>query len=307
MKLRIRNDVKIGIFALVIAGVIYWGINFLKGRDFFSRNITYYTTSEEIGDLSDAASVFIKGVRVGTVSRISYNPAVSSDVVIKMNVSPNYRIPRDTRAVLFTNGIMGGRAIRLDIGESMEFLHGGDTLASAVDLGLLDMSGKEVEQLKSKVNELADNFNATLLSLNRLFEENNDNIASTIRNLNALSRSLNNTLGGETVKGTIDNIHALSRSLKRDAAGFGRVIDNVERLTDSLTRAGLPRLASKLDASATRVNSLLDKVNSGDGTAGRLINDRALYDSLTRATADLSELLQDIKKNPKRYVHVSVF
>ncbi|MDR0511407.1 MAG: MlaD family protein [Rikenellaceae bacterium] len=307
--MKIRKDVKIGIFALVVALLLYWGVNFLKGKDFFTSNVTYYTTSAEIGDLSDAASVFIKGVRVGTVTRIAYNPEVSSDVVVKMQVDPRYRIPKDTRAVLFTNGLMGGRAIRLDLGVSQEYCMAGDTLASAVDKGLLDMSGEEIEHIKGNVLGLIDNMNTTLLSLNGLLTENSDNIHSTIAHLNTLSRNLDNIVAGQKgrIDGTMANIHALSGSLRDDAVRFDRIVANVDSLACSLNRAGLPQLAGKLDDAATKVGSLLGKIDRGEGTLGKAVNDKALYDSLTRATSDLSALLQDIKEHPKRYVHVSVF
>lgn len=116
-------------------GCLWGGIRFLSGIDIFSRNIPYYVAYPEINGIQTATPVTIQGVKVGTVTAIGFDPAVSRNVVLQLTVRHSFRIPRDSEARIYSDGIMGGKAIAIEMGGSPQFLSKGDTLRARRDAG----------------------------------------------------------------------------------------------------------------------------------------------------------------------------
>ena len=294
---------------MFIIAALYGGINFLRGKDFFSRDVTYYAFYDQITDLAVSAPVFIKGVRVGLVNKITYNPSVSDEITVKLNIKPKYRLPKDSKAVLFSTGFMSGRAVRIDLGSSQEYLNEGDTLISAFGRDIIDVATTEIGYFKDLISDLTTNLNTTLGSLNTILADNTGSITSTMDNVKAITGNLNSLVASErqNLQATMANINHISATLKNSSVGFSNIVDNVDTLVDSLNRARIPQMVSGLNDAVGKLNLTLDNINDGKGSLGLLVNDRVLYDSLTRTVVDLQLLLEDIRKNPKRYVHVSVF
>ena len=141
-----RREVKIGVFAVVMLGCLWGGIRFLSGIDIFSRNIPYYVAYPEISGIQTATPVTIQGVKVGTVTAIGFDPSVSRDVVLQLTVRRSFRIPRDSKARIYSDGFMGGKAIAIEMGDSPQLLSKGDTLVAAETR---DMLAALLEDLKA--------------------------------------------------------------------------------------------------------------------------------------------------------------
>ena len=136
-----RREVKIGVFAVVMLGCLWGGIRFLSGIDIFSRNIPYYVAYPEISGIQTATPVTIQGVKVGTVTAIGFDPSVSRDVVLQLTVRRSFRIPRDSKARIYSDGFMGGKAIAIEMGDSPQLLSKGDTLVAAETRDMLAAAG----------------------------------------------------------------------------------------------------------------------------------------------------------------------
>jgi phospholipid/cholesterol/gamma-HCH transport system substrate-binding protein len=171
------------------------------------------------------------------------------------------------------------------------------------------MAGSEVEFIKQKANALVNKMDATLSSLNTILEENSANIAVTLGHVAGISSSLDDVISSQSaqLKSTLQNLNRVTRSLAASAPRLESTMGNIESFSATLNSPATKESIDNLSASLTDLSDLLDRVNSGEGTAGKLMTDQALYDSLTSASSNLALLLEDLKANPKRYVHFSLF
>ena len=304
-----KKEVKIGIFAVVMLLALWAGIRFLSGIDIFSRNIIYYATYENVSGLQTAAPITIHGVKVGTIESITFDPSKGSDVEVALAVKRQYRLPVDTRAVIYDNGIMGGKAIKLDLGSSSELLKRGDQIISDAGSDMMSSIGNELGDLKGKLTVVADNLATALANINTLVEQNTDNLSGTISNLNSISSSLDGVLKSErkNIEGIVTSLNGLAEMLDQNTERFDRIIGNVDAVAEQLEQAKVDSLVQAFTSTADNLSRMLASINAGEGTVGELMNDKELYDNLAAASGNLSALLADLKEHPARYVHISVF
>ncbi len=307
--MKLNREFKIGFFGIIMIAALYWGVNFLKGTDLFSSTVHYYAAYDQVNGLQPSASIVIKGFKVGSVSDIAYDPQRSKNVVVEFAVKSKYRIPRDTKARIFSDGIMSGKSVELELGSSTDFLHEGDTLFSEINKDFLEVAGSEFEFLKQRANDLIGEVLVTLKSINALIGENSSSIRATLDNMAAISGDLRSVLSDQKTNlgETMANLNALSHSLERSSGQIERIIGNTADFTDSLSKAQIPSAVAELRGAVGSLGDILGKIESGEGTLGMLVADKALYDSLVASSANLSALLEDLRKHPSRYVNISVF
>ena len=291
-----RKEVKIGIYAVVILLCAWAGIRFLSGLDVFGRTRTYTANYSSVIGLQDAAQVVINGVKVGQVTGVEINKE-KGGVDVTLSVSSNFDIPNDSKAVMFSAGLMGGKSIEIKMGESTEFLSNGDAIQTGVQLDMFDTLAQELGDIKERVVVLLDNLNQTISGVDSLVDGNSRNITLAIANLNAVNAELKRS-------DIIGNIESFCATHDQNGAKVDSKITNVNAVTLSLSEQDL---GAKLNKAIAEVDALLAKVNSGNGTIGNLISDEKLYKELAQASQNLSLLLADLKENPKRYVNVTVF
>lgn len=301
-----KREVKIGIFAVAMLIAAWAGIRFLKGFDIFSRNVEYYAAYDQVNGVQNASPIMMRGVKIGTVTEIMFDPARSEKVVLRLTVKRGYPIPTDSEAKIFSNGLMGNKAIEITYGSAKTFLQAGDTLRSSRDRDLMDVAGSELDFFKQKVSQLTADLSRALDNLNALMEANARSITGTLGNLHAITGDLADVLTHEkeNLKSALESLTRFSDMLGNNAGKVDSIIGGMDRMTAQLTEGNF---AGKLTQSVDNLNGLLGKIGSDDGTVGRLLNDPALYDSLTRATGNLAALLSDVKQYPGRYVHFSLF
>lgn len=292
-----KKEVKIGMYALLIFLGAWAGIRFLSGADIFGRTHTYYVYYDNASGLQNASAVVIRGVKVGQVSNVAIAEDEPSKVAVTLAVSKDYAIPADSKAKVFSAGLMGGQAIELVIGSSAEMLEPGAKIAPLVEPGMIDMLTSEFGDIKEKLVSVMDNINVTLNSLNGLVDSNNANISAAIANLNGVLADIEQS-------DIVANLDSFTGTLKNNGEKIDSIVANVGNLTASLDEQ---QTGAKLAQSVEQLNALLAKFNESDGTVGSLLNDKALYANLAEASNNLSLLLEDLKEHPKRYVHFSLF
>ncbi|MBE6193479.1 MAG: MCE family protein [Rikenellaceae bacterium] len=292
-----KKEVKIGIYALLIFLASWAGIRFLSGADIFGRSDLYYAYYDDASGLQNASSVVIRGVKVGQVSSVTISADDPTKVEVALAISKEYKIPTDSKAKIFSAGLMGGQAVEIVLGHATTTLAKGDTINSDVEVGMFDAIATEFGDIKEKLVVMMDNINTTLVTLNTLVDSNNANISSAISNLNGILAELEKSE-------IVANLDSFTGTLKNNGEKIDSIVTNVGNLTASLDEQ---QMGVKLTEAVDNLSTLLEKFNTSEGTVGSLLNDKALYANLAQASENLSVLLDDLKQNPMRYVHFSLF
>lgn len=297
-----KKEVKIGMFAVAMILCAWGGIRFLSGVDIFSRNVDYYAVYDQVNGVQGASPVMMRGVKVGTVSEILFDPARSSQVVLRLTVRRQYPIPSDSEAKIVSSSLMGSKAIEIVLGESSVRLEKGDTIRSGYSRDMMDTALTELDFFKEKISRLTEELSRTLTGISTLVESNSSNIGELTAHLNSIAGNLDEVLSAEKsgLRSAVAGISEFSQTLGRNAGRVDTLMGNLTRFSDNLAEADLK-------AAVGRLNDILDRIDSGEGTVGKLMNDAVLYENLQQASENLSVLLADLKENPKRYVHFSLF
>ena len=301
-----KREVKIGIFAVAMLGAAWAGIRFLSGFDIFSRNAEYYAAYDQINGVQNASPVMMKGVKIGSVTGIVFDPALSDKVLLQLTIKHQYRIPEDSEAKIFSNGLMGNKAIEIIYGTSTDYLRSGDTLRAGRDRDLMDVAGSELDLFKQHFSKIATTLTATLENLNGLLERNAGNIDGTLNHLNEISGDMASVLNDRKadLQRSITEFAEFAQMLGDNSPRVDSLIGNLNRFSAQLTDE---QIVARLGKAVDELSSMMARIDHGDSTMGRLMNDPALYESLDEAVGNLSALLADVKQYPGRYVHLSVF
>ena len=291
-----RKEVKIGIYSVVILLCAWAGIRFLSGLDVFGRTRNYTAHYEQVNGLQDAAAIVINGVKVGQVTSIELNKE-QGGVDVNLSVSKDYNIPTDSKAMMFSAGLMGGKSIEIKLGEAAEYLKNGDSIQTGVTLDMFDTLANELGDIKVRVATLLDNLNQTVSGVDSLIDDNSKNLTKSIASLNAVMADLKKS-------NIIGNIDGFCATLNQNGAKLDSIITDINSVTHALNEQ---QSGEKLAQAIAEVNTLLAKINSGNGSIGNLVSDEKLYKELAQASQNLSSLLADLKENPKRYINVTVF
>ena len=291
-----RKEVKIGIYAVLILLCAWAGIRFLSGLDVLGRSRNYTAHYESVNGLQDAATVVISGVKVGQVTGVEVN-LEKGGVDVSLSVDSDFDIPVDSRAMMFSAGLMGGKSIEIKMGEAKEYLKSGDAIETGVTLDMFDTLANELGDIKERVAVLLDNLNQTISGVDTLIDDNSKNLTKTVANLNAVMADLKKS-------NIIGNIDGFCTTLNENGAKLDSIITDINSVTKALNEQ---HSGEKLAQAINEVNTLLAKINSGSGSIGNLVSDEKLYKELAQASQNLSLLLADLKENPKRYINVTVF
>lgn len=300
-----RKEVKIGIFALVVLGILYWGINFLKGRDLFSRTNTFYAYYDNVSGIQNSSPIIIRGINAGMVTGMKFRPDMNNSVEVRFDVKSGYEIPDNSIVKLFSNGFIGGKALEIVLGNSQHYLPDGATIKSESESSLLEIAGSEIDVLKKQLYGVMTELDLTLKNVNGILEDNKDRIAGTMEGLQQGAQAFGDK--GDDLKQIIDNINNVTRTLSDNSGKMGSAISNLETISGDLADADLASTVANLNKTVNGLNEVLVSINTSEGTAGMLLKDKALYESLTQASENLSSLLENLQANPKRYVHFSLF
>jgi len=305
MKIKISREVKIGIYALTTLVIMYWVFNFIKGRDIFSSYDNYYVAYENVEGLGQTSSIYLKGLKVGNVSKISLEKS-GQFFEATLRIHRGYSIPENSTAEIYSTDIMGNKAVRVIVGDSPRLAKPGDFLNASVASDFTNMMSKELLPLKDKLEVLMTNLNTTVVSLNNVLTENTQKqLAESIRHLNTslqnistISSTLNNEK--EHIARSLENIDSFTASLSNNTQNINAIISNLEQLSDSLKYVDIKSTFNHL-------NTLLAQASDTTGTVGQLLYNNEIHHRLSATLNDLDLLIKDLKENPKKYVKLSLF
>jgi len=334
--LKLSNETKIGILAVVALGLAIWGFKFLKGIDMLSRSQTFYVRYDNVDQLRPSSPVFINGLQVGTVKDLSVDPDDDKTIIATINIESGLDIPKDTKATIIGLTLMGGKAVELvistpcsgnDCAESGDFLIGANKGFLETVIGAPNELDAYTDRLGQSLTTLYDSiadpndpqgFGRTLVSLeasmanlaimsakiNRLLEASTAGINTTVRSSAEITKALSESR--EDLKKTFNNLAAVSEQLKnanldQSAGRATAAIDSV-----AVAIADLRNTLSTTQHTMMRVDTLAGRLIEGEGMAGQLLTDKVLYENLVRSTHHMHLLLQDLRLHPSRYNTVRV-
>jgi phospholipid/cholesterol/gamma-HCH transport system substrate-binding protein len=308
--MKISHEVKVGAVALLTIIVFIWLYNFLKGKDIFKSTSCYYSIYDNIGGLSESSPVEINGFKVGVVQSIVLLNEISGKLLVTFSVSKDFKLPVNTIAEIVPVSIIAGMKVQFLFGEGPGFYEYGDTIPGKLTASLLTTIESEFGPVKQRIINLLDVIDSVIASVDELMDpEFRANLNGTIANLNSTTKSIDNILGAEEkeLKTALENITTFSQMLSDNSDKMGNTISNLESVTDTLAAADIYGSVSNLKESLEKTSALLENLNEGKGSAGKFLTNDTLYYNLESSLESLNILLRDLKENPKRYVHFSVF
>lgn len=312
MKLKELNNVimhtkefKIGLFVVIVLTASFFIINYLRGEDIFNREIELYSTYDDVEGLVASAPVYIKGFKAGKVTEVEYMPDMDKFKVI-CSVGKQFRIPADSEMTIYSVDIMGGKGIRIDLGESESSVTDGAYLHSCFEAGLMDGLSSGITPLLEKAGTVIDSLNVTVSGINRILsKENSASIGRTLAHLESTMADINQIAAvvgnrSEELDTFVENLSSLSDKLIGIASSADTTLTGVNDFVSVLN-------ASDIAGVVTSFRSLLEKINDPDGTIGKLMNDDSVYDSVDALLNDVDSLVRQIEENPKKYIKISIF
>jgi len=305
--MNLSNEVKVGITVFLAVVVAVVGFRFMRDIPIFRQSTVVSATFDRADGISSGSLVYIKGVRVGSVSSVELTP--ESLVRITMGIDTDLPIPVDSEARLTSLGIVEGKSIVIVLGSSTEYVqHNGEIRGSYTE--------SMMEVLGQKGEEMGDDVSSTIQELNQFLNQLNQTLNDDTRT------TLDETLSGanETVNRIADILEGKQAEIDNAIESGSRMLSQMDTLvTDSRPRvdslmvqieetlAELSVIKNELEIATGNLNEILEKINQGDGTLGRLVNDPSLYNNLDSLSLELNELVKGINENPGRYLrHMSI-
>ncbi len=311
--MKINNETKVGILAVVAIAILVIGFNFLKGKQIFKKQPTLYAIFKNLGALEKSNSVKINGLAIGTVYDFKPTNKEVDSIIVEIHLNRDVHIP-DNSIALIDGSVLGASYITLEKGPSNTFLESGDTIDTRLDAGLIASLKTQITPTISRVNETMDSLKLLLGSMNSLFDPNTQgNIKSMIAGLAVSTAYLQRRLNTESgiVAQAVGNLNSVTGNLAKNNDQVTQAIRNVEITTGNLANARIQETVAALEGTVNELKGTITKLdqnlNSNKGTLGKLMNDQKLYDQMNRAALSLEILLDDLRVHPKRYVNISVF
>ncbi|MFO7744767.1 MAG: MlaD family protein [Psychroflexus sp.] len=297
-----KKEVKVGFLAIVAVALFIFGYNFLKGNNLFNTSRTFYAVYDDVEGLSKSASVTINGFQVGTVTEIDFMK--SGQLLVTMNLNDEFSFPKESVAKIYGGGLIGGKSMKIELDDDFsDIAKSGDTLQSAVDEGLIELVNEKLTPLKDKISNAVVEVDSLLKSINYVLDmDTRNNLKKSIENLSGTLGSLNSS------SSDIESVLKVNKDqINNSINKFSQTADNLSKFSDTLSQIELNKIVQNADETISNLNKFSDKLNNGEGSISKLLNDDQFYLNLENATKEMEELMRDIKLNPKRYVHFSLF
>ena len=299
-----------GILAAVSLFLLFFGFNFLKGVNIFSSTYSFQGKFPRANGLEEQAAVYIRGYKVGQVDRIRYDFTRDSAFTVNISIHHDIDLPQGTEMVLIQDGLLGGGAIelRLPLHAEGEPLASGTLLPTAIEAGLMD---RVQHELLAKLETTVGDADSLIRVVNEQLADSH--LYNTLANVDQVSRDLT-SVSADAKRIVGNDVPRVINGAERSINGLQASIHDVNGFTRQLNQVDLPATIARVEQAVDtvtmavgQVGGLVNDIRSENGTLGSLIYSRALYNDLDSTVVSADSLLRDLKANPKRYVHFSLF
>ncbi len=313
--MKISNETKVGAISIVAVGLLIFGFNFLKGKNFFSKDTLLVGKYSNVQGLQNSNPVMINGLQVGQVYKISTEKDMR-EIIVAMNITKDIYIPKNSIATIKSNPL-GTPSIEIVLGNATDHLKNKDSILTENSVGLFNEVLKKVDPVLFEVKKALGSVDSLVGNFNSMVDPNaKNNIASTLANLNKVTaamvqstaslNSLLNTQTGALAK-SLNNVSDITGNFASNNDKINSVVSNLDKTTSKFANLNLQNTLDNLDKAINEMKTLVGNFNSSDGTLGKLLNDPTLYKNLASSGNKLNLLLDDVRMNPKRYINVSLF
>jgi phospholipid/cholesterol/gamma-HCH transport system substrate-binding protein len=313
--MRISNETKIGILAVVGILLLYMGYSFLKGKSLFKKETKIYAVYEDIQGLNKSNPVVINGLQVGTIANLEPTKDVRR-IVVTVHMTRDVVIPKNSLAVINPN-LLGSTSLEIKLGNSTAYLQNGDTLITTLSGGAFDEAMKMLNPVLYEVRNAVKSLDSVLHIVTNVFDPSTkNNIKSILRNLDATTASFSETANSlklisdpksGALAQSLRNVNEFTANLNTNNGKINSMMSNADKAMGKFASLDLNSTLAKLDNAATDLKAGMAKINSKEGSLGLLLNDKKLYDNLSATSNKINILLDDIRVHPKRYLTISVF
>lgn len=314
--MKISNETKVGALTAIAITLLILGYNFIRGKTLFKTGHYIFAKYKDTKQIMVSNPVYVNGYQVGSVFEIENTDKNLSNILVTIKLKDYYMIPDNSVAVI-KESMLGTPSIDIKLGTSPKGMLTGDTIATVSEPGMLG-------ELSSKIEPVADQLKKTLQSLDQVIKNINgvfdpatkNNLQSVIANMNATTASLvgssvsiekmlNEQSG--SIQQSMKNVNSFTKNLSDNNEKLSRSMTNIEKTTEQFSQADIKGSVAQLKSAMEKLNSVLAKADSKDGSLGKLLNDKTLYDNLNNSVHSANILLDDLRVHPKRYVQLSVF
>lgn len=309
--MKLSNETKIGALTTVAITILILGYSFLRGNDIFSGSNKFYAIYKSVDGLSVSKPVLVNGFPIGHVSKMELHD--NGRTTVEFKIDSKYNIPVNTLAKLVSTDLLGGKAIVFELGDSKEYAENKDTLRADIQGSLAE----SLQPIQTKAENLITKLDSSLASINKImnpnFQKNIDrsftSIANSLQTLEGTTKKIDNLVGAQSVhiNSILANADAVSGNLKTSSVHLTGISTNFEKLSTDVANSNIKQTLDNANKAVSDLQATMSRINSNKGTLGLLLNDDKLYKNLQDASTNLDQLFIDLKANPKRYVHFSVF
>ena len=290
------KEVKIAILAIIGVGLLYFGLNFLKGMNMFSNTDTYYVSFNDISGLASSSPIYVDGYKVGVVKKINYDYSHRKKIMVEICVNDNLRIPKGSSAEIVSD-MLGN--VKLDIlmaNNPRERVEPGSIIEGGHNTGAIG----QVKDMVPMIVTMLPKLDSILSNVNHLLE--NPALNGTINNVETMTANLNTTT---------QQINKLLASVNREVPQMtnhaGSILNSADSIMQRVNEVDFEASLAKLDAVLTDAHEIMNSLNSNQSTIGLLMRDPELYNNLNATVKSADSLLVNFREHPKRYVHFSIF
>ena len=287
---------------LVMSGIFLFivMINYLKSNDIFVSDRSFFAIYEDVEGVSTGTPVTISGFNVGSVQDISFY-GDDAKLLLKFRVENDFEFSSNSIAQIYETGLIGGKALAIIPVNGKNLAISGDTLQSDIAPGLTELVNDKLSPLQEKIESMVVSADSLLIAVNSVFDiETKQNLTTSIENFSATIQSAKKSVDVlEEVLGNNENrLNSIIVNADQSLKNFSNLSENFDELD---------LVIENLSKSSSNINSITSEIKSGNGLVNKVVYDEVFVKSLDQISSNINLLLEDLRMNPKRYVHFSLF
>jgi phospholipid/cholesterol/gamma-HCH transport system substrate-binding protein len=314
--MKIKREYTIALLVLFSSGLLIFGINYLKGLDLFQQRNVFHVVYRDVSGINSSSPVYYRGFKVGQVIGTTLIPSTGNIAVSFQLNEDKLLLPRDSKVQLYSADLFT-RALQLLPGTATELALAGDTLMGDSQLSLTDAVGEQIDPLKRKAEGMLANVDTLLSALQRLLNDTTigdidasfSSIRGTLEALNRTADRVDHLIAVETttIQAVLANVRTISANMTSYHDELSSILTNMDSVTSVLAGQQVRQAIADLSTSSAKLKELMTSLEAGEGTLGALMTNDTLYRNLDSASRELDLLMEDLRMNPNRYVHLSLF